>query len=154
MLVVKLGYMPIVNKTSADYSWFQIFCPNQTSNDEMKNEFRFFKNMSQVNGFKGFVGYSIRELNSNETEFYCITPNTKQTTILINSFPLIQTQVNFTSDFLVRAYTSGCYYYDVNTGKWQSDGMEIYEDSDLTKTHCSSNHLTAFAGGKKDFIKS
>ena len=47
----------------------------------------------------------------------------------------------------MRAYTSGCYYYDVNTGKWQSDGMEIYEDSDLTKTHCSSNHLTAFAGG-------
>ncbi len=25
--------------------------------------------------------------------------------------------------------------------------MEIYEDSDLTQTHCSSNHLTAFAGG-------
>ena len=143
VLVIKLASTPLVNSTHADYTWFQIFCPHQTANDE----FRFFKNMSQVNGFKGFVGYSIRELNSNETEFYCITPNTKQTTIQINSFPLIQTQVNFTSDFLVRAYTSGCYYYDVNTGKWQSDGMEIYEDSDLTKTHCSSNHLTAFAGG-------
>ena len=29
VLVVKLGYMPIVNKTSADYSWFQIFCPSK-----------------------------------------------------------------------------------------------------------------------------
>jgi hypothetical protein len=138
LLVLKLSSTPLINSTNADYTWFQIFCPNQTANDD----FRFFKNMSQVNGFKGFVGYSIRELNSNETEFYCIAPNNKQ-----NSLPLIQTQVNFTSDFLVRAYTSGCYYYDVNTGKWQSDGMEIYEDSDLTKTHCSSNHLTAFAGG-------
>jgi hypothetical protein len=138
VLVIKLASTPLVNSTHADYTWFQIFCPHQTANDD----FRFFKNMSQVNGFKGFVGYSIRELNSNETDFYCIAPNTKQ-----NSFPLIQTQVNFTSDFLVRAYTSGCYYYDVNAGKWQSDGMEIYEDSDLTKTHCSSNHLTSFAGG-------
>jgi hypothetical protein len=138
ILVIKLASTPLINSTHADYTWFKIFCPNQTTNDE----FRFFKNMSQVNGFKGFVGYSIRELNSNETDFYCIAPNNKQ-----NLFPLIQTQVNFTSDFLVRAYTSGCYYYDVNTGKWQSDGMEIYEDSDLTKTHCASNHLTSFAGG-------
>ena len=29
LLVVKLGYMPLVNKTSADYSWFQIFCPSK-----------------------------------------------------------------------------------------------------------------------------
>jgi hypothetical protein len=48
---------------------------------------------------------------------------------------------------MIRAYTSGCYYYDVNTGKWLTDGMELYEDSDLTKTHCSSSHLTSFAGG-------
>jgi hypothetical protein len=26
----------------------------------------FFLNMSQVNGFKGFVGYGIRELNESE----------------------------------------------------------------------------------------
>ena len=26
----------------------------------------FFQNMTQVNGYKGFVGYSIRELSSNE----------------------------------------------------------------------------------------
>jgi hypothetical protein len=29
LLVLKLGYMPIVNSTSADYSSFQLFCPSK-----------------------------------------------------------------------------------------------------------------------------
>ena len=97
--------------------------------------------MTKTNGFKGFVGYSLRELNQTETLMYC-TNKLKPT-----SLPLIQTRINFTSDFMLRAYTSGCYFYDLNTGKWSFDGMEIYEDTDLRQTHCSSNHLTWFASG-------
>jgi polycystin 1L2 len=106
--------------------------------------FTFFQNMTQINGYKGFVGYSIRELDSNEMFWYC--NNTNNNTSL-NSPPLRQTKMNFTSDFMLRAYSSGCYYYDVNTGKWSSNGMDIYEDTNLIQTHCSSNHLTSFAGG-------
>jgi len=97
--------------------------------------------MTQTNGFKGFLGYSLRELNLTETYMYC------KNKIQDNTLPLIQARINFTSDFLIRAYTSGCYYYDVNTGKWASDGMEIYDDTDLRQSHCSSNHLTSFATG-------
>ena len=98
--------------------------------------------MTQINGYKGFVGYSIRELNSNELSAYCIFK------ISPNSFPLpSQNQTNFTSDFMLRVYSSGCYYYDTGTGKWSSYGMDIYEDTNLEHTHCLSNHLTAFAGG-------
>ena len=99
--------------------------------------------MSQINGFKGFVGYNIRELDANEAILYCFTNNSN----LKPSFPLIKNRVNFTSDFFVRSYTSGCYYYDPNTGKWSSDGMEIHEDSNLEQIHCSTRHLTSFAGG-------
>ena len=102
----------------------------------------FFQNMTEINGFKGFVGYGIRELNSSEMNLYCSNPN-----VIPSYVPLINTQVNFTSDFMLRAYSSGCYYYDVNTGKWNSDGMDIYEDTNLKQTHCMSTHLTAFAGG-------
>ena len=97
--------------------------------------------MSQTNGFKGFVGYSLRELNQTEIYLFC---NKK---IVLKSLPLIYNRTNFTSDFMIRAYTSGCYYYDSNIGKWLADGMEIYEDTDLSKSHCSSNHLTLFASG-------
>lgn len=97
--------------------------------------------MSQTNGFKGFVGYSLRELNQTEIYLFC---NKK---IVLKSLPLIYNRTNFTSDFMIRAYTSGCYYYDSNIGKWLADGMEIYENTDLSKSHCSSNHLTLFASG-------
>ena len=48
---------------------------------------------------------------------------------------------------MIRSYSSGCYYFDPNTGKWYSNGMDIYEDTNLEQTHCLSNHLTSFAGG-------
>ena len=100
--------------------------------------------MSQVNGFKGFVGYGIRELNESEKNSFCLNYFT------INSLttpPLVQNQVNFTSDFFLRTYTSGCYYYDSNTGKWLSDGLSLKKDTNIQQTHCSSYHLTSFAGG-------
>jgi len=97
--------------------------------------------MTQVNGFKGFVGYGIRELNASEIDSFCLN------NIALTSIPLIQNQVNFTSDFLLRTYTSGCYYYDTNTGKWSADGMTLYKDTSIMQTHCSSSHLTSFAGG-------
>jgi polycystin 1L2 len=97
--------------------------------------------MTQVNGFKGFVGYGIRELNSSETNSYCSNG------MSLNSIPLIQSPVNFTSDFLIRTYTSGCYYYDTVSGKWFADGMTLLNDTNIQQTHCSSNHLTYFAGG-------
>jgi len=97
--------------------------------------------MSQINGFKGLVGYSIRELSSNEINLYCnVSINSK-------TLRLIHRKVNFSSDFMIRSYSSGCYYYDLNTGNWYSKGMEIYEDTNLSQTHCLSNHLTSFAGG-------
>jgi polycystin 1L2 len=97
--------------------------------------------MTQVNGFMGIVGYGIRELSQNETNSYCSNKSS------FNIFPAIQSEVNFTSDFMIRSYSSGCYYFDTNTGKWYSNGMDIYEDTNLEKTHCLSNHLTSFAGG-------
>jgi hypothetical protein len=109
------------------------------------NYYLFFQNVSQINGFKGFVGYNIRELDAKEANSYCSPQNKSNSNLKL--FPLIQARINFTSDFFIRSYTSGCYYYDTQTGKWSSNGMEIYEDSNLEQTHCLSYHLTSFAGG-------
>ena len=97
--------------------------------------------MSQMKGFTGFVGYGIRELSQIEKDFSCSNKS------FLISFPQIHSQVNFTSDFMIRSYSSGCYYYDTKSGKWFSEGMDIYEDTNLEQTHCMSNHLTSFAGG-------
>jgi polycystin 1L2 len=97
--------------------------------------------MTQINGFKGFVGYGLRELNSNETYFYCSISYKN------SAPPIIKSRNNFTSDFSLRSYTSGCYFYDTETGKWSSNGMDIYEDTNLDLAHCVSHHLTSFASG-------
>jgi hypothetical protein len=90
------------------------------------------------------VGYGIRELNSSETSLFCINNLTNSN---VKSLPLIQNQVNFSSDFLLRTYTSGCYYYETNTGKWYGDEMVLLQDTNIQQTHCYSYHLTSFAGG-------
>lgn len=96
-----------------------------------------------MKGFRGFVGYGLRELTTSEISSYCSNSNNS-----ITSPPLMgANQSLFTSDFWLKSYTSGCYYYDSNTGKWSNDGMEIYSDTTLVYTHCSTNHLTQFAGG-------
>ena len=103
---------------------------------ENDSYFLLFLNKTQVNGYKGFVGYGIREINAN----HCTSKNPAP---LVN----ISGPVNFTSDFLIRAFTSGCYYYDTPNGKWSSNGMEVLKETTLTSAHCQTNHLTSFAGG-------
>jgi len=139
LVLVKFGYTPIVNATYADYDTFETLCPNKIRNESF---YMFFQNMTQINGYKGFVGYSLRELSSQELVTYCSSSTIQSQ----NKLPVIQTKVNFTNDFMVRSYSSGCYYYDTNAGKWLSNGMDIYEDTNLDIL-CMTTHLTSFAGG-------
>ena len=53
----------------------------------------------------------------------------------------------FSSDFGLRLFSSGCYYYDMNTNEWTSIGVEILPESTISLSHCTSYHLTEFAGG-------
>ena len=142
--VFKLGYMPIVNSTYADYTSFKLFCPSEIIRQSWSNEtfYLFFQNQTQINGYQGFAGYGIRELNPNETSLYCSNNTSSQVTL-----PLIQSQFNFTSDFRIRTYTTGCYFYDTSSGKWSSKDMQLLNDTDTRQTHCTSSHLTSFAGG-------
>lgn len=89
------------------------------------------------------MGYGIRELNNNELNAYCLNSSYFK----LNSPPLITYVVNFSNDFFLRTFTSGCYYYDVSAGKWSSSGLEVLSDTEINKIHCSSSHLTTFAGG-------
>ena len=55
--------------------------------------------MSQVDGYKGLVGYSLRELDLSEINFYC--PNINKS--ISSSILFIQNRTNFTSDFMLRS---------------------------------------------------
>jgi len=105
--------------------------------------YTFFLNSAQTKGYTGLVTFGIRELNQTEHSLYC---NNNQT-ILTNESPLIINYLNFTSDFLLRVFTSGCYYFNNNDNTWSSNGLEVLSTTTLDYTYCQTNHLTEFASG-------
>ncbi len=63
-----------------------------------------------------------------------------------NHPPITNEQFNFTSDYELRIYTSGCYYLDQNN-TWKSDGLLVGALTNYDQTQCFSSHLTKFTGG-------
>lgn len=62
--------------------------------------------------------FGIRELNSTETERYC------QNIFMNGHIPISDRMFNFTSNYKLRVYQSGCYYLD-SDHNWQSDGLLV-----------------------------
>ncbi|CAF4380400.1 unnamed protein product, partial [Adineta steineri] len=85
--------------------------------------------------------FGIRELNSTEINNYCLNNSSINTSLPITNEPF-----NFTSNYELRIYTSGCYYLDDNNN-WKSDGLTVGPLTNLYETECLSTHLTSFAGG-------
>ena len=128
LVLVKFGENP----TLKSYDLSNIFCPQDLNAAD--NVYLTFANISRVNGYKGYVGYSILELNSTN----CFNKSL---------YSIQNLNGSFSDNFWLRVFTSGCYYMDTITNKWSSYGMEILSDSNDTHFHCQSNHLTTFAGG-------
>jgi hypothetical protein len=92
-----------------------------------------------------FVGYGLRELNSNETLLYCnLSVDAFNKTVA----PVLNTTntLNLTNNFYYRFYMSGCYFLDKRTAAWSTYEVRVQPDTNTTHTHCVTSHLTDFAG--------
>ncbi len=85
----------------------------------MTNEsiYKYFIDNQQTPGHQSIV-FGLRELNSTETTDVCsiTSRNTNP--------PITNQRLNFTSNYQLRIYTSGCYYLDASNN-WQSDGLMV-----------------------------
>ncbi len=97
----------------------------------------FIDNQKTVGHQSVIVG--LRELNSSEMIDFCSNSP-------ITSPPITNERFNFTSNYEIRIYTSGCYYLDTNNN-WQSDGLIVGSLTNHYQTQCYSTHLTTFASG-------
>jgi hypothetical protein len=61
--------------------------------------------------------FGLRELNSTEMNTFCSNQS-------INSPPISDNPFNFTTNYQLRTYISGCYYLNPNNN-WQSDGLLV-----------------------------
>jgi len=145
--LLKYGDNPLF--TSGYYDTINILCPQDLiipNNNSEDGYYLIFENMSRVSSFnKSYIGISLIELNSSQLNS---CQNKTKYLMELSSLPLTISNTNrFTSNFWLRIFTAGCYYTDPQTNMWSSYGMEILADTNLTHTHCQSNHLTTFAGG-------
>ncbi|GAB6020442.1 polycystic kidney disease 1-like 2 [Chamberlinius hualienensis] len=53
---------------------------------------------------------------------------------------------NFTSNYSIRIFSSGCYFYNEKLNRWMSDGCWV-SMSNYQMTHCKCTHLTSFGSG-------
>jgi hypothetical protein len=83
--------------------------------------------------------YGLRELNASEYQTYCVSQQTA------SQAPVASNSTNFTANFEIRTFSSGCYYLDSATGNWISDGLIIQSDTTLDATHCKSPTLPKFS---------
>ena len=81
-----------------------------------KNIYSYYINNRRTASRKSIV-FQLRELNSTEVR-HCCPRNSKHTP------PIFDEPVNFTSNYELRIYSSGCYYLDKHNN-WQSDGLWV-----------------------------
>ena len=147
--LLKYGDNPLF--ASGYYDTINILCPQDLiipNNNSEDGYYLIFENMSRVSSFnKSYIGISLIELNSSRINS-CQNKTKYLMDLSSSSSALTISNTNeFTQNFWMRIFTAGCYYLDTQTSMWSSYGMEILSDTNLTHTHCQSNHLTTFAGG-------
>ncbi|CAF1019455.1 unnamed protein product [Adineta ricciae] len=113
LFIYRFDQMPQLNSSINQIDGWHIFCPSTLNNE---NIYQYFLNNQQTIGHEILI-YGIRQLNSTEINERC--SNSKR-----NDPPITDIRYNFTNDYLLRVYTSGCYYLDSNN-QWKSDGTIV-----------------------------
>ncbi len=121
-----------------------------------ENTYDYFIDNQRTLNHQSIV-FGLRELNSTEITDFCSNTSIKNP-------PITNERFNFTSDYELRFYKSGCYYLD-KTNQWKSDGLvvsfqssfyfkeiqfcelKVGPETNHYQTQCFSTHLTKFAGG-------
>jgi len=125
LFIYKFDSLPQLN----EYDGWTLFCPFNLSNDSI---YTYFIDNQQTKNHQSVL-FGIHEFNSTDicNNYSLNTPSINSKTI--NSLPINNIKLNslinnrklnFTSDYELRFYTSGCHYLDDNNN-WQSDNMLV-----------------------------
>ena len=135
LLIYKFDQIPQLNSSINQIDGWTLLCPLNLSNESI---YTYFIGNQQTLDHRSLV-FGLRELNSTELDNICLNSSIKYP-------PVIDQQYNFTLDYELRVYTSGCYYLDSNS-QWQSDQVQVGPLTNHYQTQCFSTHLDTFASG-------
>ncbi|CAF4251361.1 unnamed protein product, partial [Adineta steineri] len=135
LFIYKFDQVPQLNSSIKQIDGSQLFCPSGLTNESI---YHYFLDNQQTFGHQSLI-FGLRELNSTEMSDVCSNSS-------ITYLPITNERFNFTSNYQLRIYTSGCYYID-NNNQWKSEGLIVGPLTNHNQTQCFSTHLTSFAGG-------
>ena len=128
--IFKFDYVSQLNHSIDGWSLFcpsskfpskQIILRNSSSLDLTNNDLYTYFIDNQCTDNHQSIVFGLRELNETEMESYC--SNISKNSELPKNF---DQPFNFSSNYAVRTYTSGCYYLD-GKNNWRSDGLVVSE---------------------------
>jgi hypothetical protein len=129
LLIYRFDSAPQLNSSVNLIDGWTFFCPSNLSTEDV---YTHFIDNQQTLGHQSVI-FGLREINSTN----CSTND---------RLPISDERSNFSANYELRVYTSGCYYLDIDK-QWQGDGVIVGSLTNHEQTQCFSTHLTTFAGG-------
>jgi hypothetical protein len=119
LFIYKFDQTPQLNSSISQIDGWTLLCPSTSFHLELTNEslYTYFIDNQQTSDHQSVI-FGLRELNSTEIIHFCWNSS------INNNPPKTNERVNFTSNYELRVYTSGCYYRDENNN-WKSDGLIV-----------------------------
>ncbi|CAF1470524.1 unnamed protein product [Adineta ricciae] len=139
LFIYRFDQPPQLNSTVRQIDDFSVFCPSDLTLDSI---YKYFLDNQKTKDHQTLI-FGLRELSSTETFQYCSNQSPHSDNIL----PISDQPFYFTSDYELRVYTSGCYYFDELVNQWSSEGLLVGSKTNHDRSECLSTHLTTFAGG-------
>ena len=124
LFVYRFDSGPQVNSSVQLIDGWTSFCPSSLSKTGVHSY--FIDNQQTLNHQSLIVG--LRELSAAEIPDACSNASVKK-------LPITDRRANFSANYELRVYTSGCYYLDANNA-WQADGLVVGSLTDHHQTQC------------------
>ncbi|UJR19272.1 hypothetical protein I4U23_022401 [Adineta vaga] len=135
LFIYRFDQIPQLTSSINQIDGWIIFCPINLTNEGI---YTYYIDNQRTIGHQSVI-FGLRELNETELNERCAN-------LSIIDPPITNERINFTSNYQMRIYTSGCYYLNENQ-QWKSDGLLVGPLTNHNQTQCYSTHLTTFAAG-------
>jgi len=115
LFVYRFDLLPIYNRSHQLIDGSFLFCSTTVRNSSM---FKFYLDNEQTFGHRSvYVG--VGELIDIEVEQFCSSNRSNST------YQHDDNGRNFTSNYFLGLYQSGCFYFDDDHNRWKSDGLRV-----------------------------
>ncbi|RWS14806.1 polycystic kidney disease protein 1-like protein 2-like protein [Dinothrombium tinctorium] len=151
LLFINHRFKPMINH-------YEISIPLRAMSDRLINgTYDLFLGNNVIRNRTGFFYLGVVQVNSSElltsSEAYLLdemiineNASSVNYTFVDSNYTMPGLMRNFTTDYTLRIFTSGCYFYNYKTGVWSGEGCYV-QSANKELTHCKCNHLTSFGSG-------